>query len=80
MTNPEDVSSKALARIALESVLAMAEKSGKADYITIRTMVIALNELDGLLMNKKDYAGKKGAYLENKTKRERLRMLLVPDC
>ena len=31
-------------------------------------------------MRRKDYAGKKGAFLENKAKRQRLQMTLTPHC
>ena len=80
MTDPEDNASRALAKISLESVLAMAEKSGMSDPATLRTMRAALNAFGFLLSNKKDFAGKKGAYLENKAKRQRLMMALTPHC
>ena len=80
MTDPEDVSARALAKISLESVLAMAKKSGMSDYLTINVMSSAVESIEFLLSNKKDFAGKKGAYLENKTKRQRLFMALKPHC
>ena len=69
MTDPEDISARALAKISLESVFAMARKSGMADPHTIRVMHSAVESIEFLLSNKKDFAGKKGAFLENKTKR-----------
>ena len=51
-----------------------------SDPATLRTMRAALNAFGFLLSNKKDFAGKKGAYLENKAKRQRLMMALTPHC
>ncbi len=80
MTDPEDLSSRSLAKIAMESVLAMASRSHMSDPLTIRAMRTALNSFDFLMTNRKDFAGKKGAYLENRAKRQRLEMALVPHC
>lgn len=80
MTDPEDKASRALAKISLESVLAMAEKSGMSDPATLRTMRAALSAFGFLISNKEDFAGKKGAYIENKAKRQRLLMALTPHC
>lgn len=80
MTDPEDLSSRSLAKIAMESVLAMAYKSQMSDPVTIRAMRTALSSFDFLMSNRKDFAGKKGAYLENRAKRQRLEMALVPHC
>lgn len=80
MTDPEDRTSKSLAKISLESVLALAEKSGMSDPVTLRAMRTALSSFEFLVYNRKDYAGKKGAFLENKAKRQRLLMALTPHC
>ena len=80
MTNPEDVSSRTHARIALESLYALTRKSGMATPVTIRAMRDAVFRFDFLMAHRKEYAGKQGAYLENKAKRQRLEMLLVPHC
>lgn len=80
MTDPEDLSSRSLAKIAMESVLAMASRSHMSDPVTIRAMRTALTSFDFLMANRKDFAGKKGAYLENRAKRQRLEMALVPHC
>ena len=80
MTDPHDVVSKALAKMSLESVMAMATKSDMADPITLRCMHAALIRFEFLMQHRDDFAGKKGAYLANKAKRQRLEMLLVPHC
>lgn len=80
MVEPANESSAALAKAALTSVLGLARSSGKADAITIRSMMIAEREFEYLVRHKYDYAGVPGEYQKNQVKRQRLAHMIVPSC
>lgn len=80
MVEPENASSVALAKVALTSVLGLAKSSGKADAITIRSMMIAEREFEYLVGHKADYVGVPGEYQKNQVKRQRLAHMIVPSC
>ena len=80
MVEPHNASSVALAKAALTTVLGLARSSGKADSITIRSMMIAEREFEYLVSHKADYLGVPGEYQKNQVKRQRLAHMIMPSC
>ena len=80
MVEPDNASSVALAKSALTSIFGLAKTSGKADAITIRSMMIAEREFEYLVGHREDYIGKPGEYQKNQVKRQRLAHMIVPSC
>ena len=80
MVEPENASSVASAKAALIAVFGLAKSSGKADAITIRSMMIAEREFEYLVSHKADYVGVPGEYQKNQVKRQRLAHMIVPSC
>ena len=80
MVDKKDPQSIALAKASLIAVTGLARSSRKVDAITVRSMVIAERQFDYLVMEKEDFAGVKGAYQENKIKRQRLANVIMPGC
>lgn len=80
MVETENAASAALAKAALTSVLGLAKASGKADAITIRSMMIAEREFEYLARHREDYIGVPGEYQMNQMKRRRLSYVIMPGC
>ena len=80
MIDKDDAYSVALGKQALLSIIALARISGKADAMTMHCMISAEHEFDYLVQNAQDFVGKPGQYLENKQRRRRLRLALLPSC
>ena len=80
MVNPKDEYSVALAKTALQTTIALAAASGKADNIVKSTMYRAEKIFPSLVAHAKDFSGKPGEMLENKQKRQRLLLVLRPSC
>ncbi len=80
MTDKHDQESIEYATKALDAVFNLAKNSGLSDAITLRMMKAASLSFVYLLDNKKAFAGKKGAYQQNKIKRMRLEQTLQPTC
>lgn len=80
MTDPNDRAAVALAKNALNSVLALGQCSGMTDAFTLRLMMRAENLLTQLLYHRDEFAGKPGDYAGNQNRRHRLRNVLTPGC
>lgn len=80
MIDPKDAYSVALGKSALSATIELAKASEKIDGLTYRSMIIAEEEFNNLVLNAKDYVGKPGKYEENEKRRRRLMMTIVPSC
>ncbi len=80
MLDKNDPASVDTARSALSAVVSLAETSGKADGVTLRTMRAARNAFPFLVKHAEDFAGAPGAFLKNEKKRSRLLNMLYPGC
>ena len=80
MLDKNDPVSVDTARSALSSLVSLAETSGKADGVTLRTMYAARSAFLLLAEHAEDFAGAPGKFLENEKKRSRLLNMLYPGC
>ena len=80
MVDPKSASSIALAKAALTAVIGLAKSSGKADAITLHSMMNAESEFEYLVSHKDDYVGVRGEYQKNQIKRQRLSHMIMPGC
>ena len=80
MVDPDDPTSVACVKNALESIYALAMKSRKSDSMTLREMMAARRQIDNLIHYHEDFAGRKGDYNNNVAKQQRLKLTLVPSC
>lgn len=80
MAEPDNEESINNAITALKAVYELAVQSQKSDPETIRMIRASIGVFSYLLNNKDAFAGKKGSYRQNKIKRERLGMVLMPSC
>lgn len=80
MVDPEDPCSVACMKTILINIQSLACQSGKASPLTTNMMNVAQIRCNDLIMKREHFAGVPGDYLQNKHKRARLRMILVPSC
>ena len=80
MTDPADEQEVKSAENILVNLLLLAGKSGMADRKTIVAMRLACEDYQLLLRRKGDFAGEPGDYYTNRVKRQRLAMMLRPNC
>ncbi len=80
MLDRSDPASVDMARSALSSLVSLAEASGKADGVTLRTMYAARSAFPFLVEHAEDFAGAPGKFPENEKKRSRLLNMLYPGC
>ena len=80
MVDEESDTSVMCARVALESVNALARESGKSDGVTLRMMDCAIGVFPRLVHYRKDFAGVPGDYSGNAAKRRHLAMMIMPGC
>lgn len=80
MVDPKNEYSVEYARMALTATITLANKSGKADLITLRVMDRACYCFDGLVEHRDSYIGRPGDYQGNEQRRRRLGLILQPGC
>ena len=80
MVDPANKYSVALAQAALDATVKLVRASGKADAVTMRTMVNAQREFRYLASHRDEFAGIPGDYNGNEQKRRRLGLMLQPGC
>ncbi len=80
MTDPNNEEEMLNARNVLRNLLELARSSGKANALTIRSMMSGYHEFSYLMRKKEDFAGQPGDYAGNQAKRQRLQMMIRPGC
>ena len=80
MVDADNEYSVALAQNALSAIVYLARISGKADAITIHSMVDAEDQFRYLVSHRDEFIGVPGEYEKNRKRRRKLGMLIRPTC
>ena len=80
MVDSDNEYSVALACNALSATINLARISGKADSVTLRTMMMAEQQFTYLAEHREEFAGVPHEYEQNERRRRRLGLMLRPGC